>query len=275
VDKTFLSLNQAEERGFIHRDYIAHCLRWSHVTKFLMQKKRYATARILDIGCGREAPLAKLLHSSKMRPEKYLGIDIGPINDLDFGSYSRHIDLWEQEDFALMDDKFLADYKATVITSFEMLEHIEPLHCLAILRKIRMMLMRTPDCDIFISTPCWNWTDCAGNHVNEISYQALGAIFEREGFVVRGVWGTFASQRDYVHKMPDYQYKMYEKLRAYYDSNFLSCVFAPLYPEDSRNCLWHLQCMISDREQDRSMFPPLLECKEPWSSSNKWEEFKQ
>ena len=35
IDNTHLSIDQAEERGFIHRDYIAHCLRWTHVAKYL------------------------------------------------------------------------------------------------------------------------------------------------------------------------------------------------------------------------------------------------
>ena len=50
VDKTFLSIDNAEERGFLHRDYIAHCLRWTHVVKWLHQGGRYKTARILDVG---------------------------------------------------------------------------------------------------------------------------------------------------------------------------------------------------------------------------------
>ena len=35
IDNTHLSIDQAEERGFIHRDYIAHCLRWTHVAKWM------------------------------------------------------------------------------------------------------------------------------------------------------------------------------------------------------------------------------------------------
>ena len=41
IDKTHLSIDQAEERGFIHRDYLAHCFRWSHVVKHLGKKKLY------------------------------------------------------------------------------------------------------------------------------------------------------------------------------------------------------------------------------------------
>ena len=50
IDKTHLSINSAESRGFLHRDYIAHCLRWTHVAKFLAQQQRDKSARILDIG---------------------------------------------------------------------------------------------------------------------------------------------------------------------------------------------------------------------------------
>ena len=54
VDTTFLSLDNAEERGFIHRDYIAHCMRWTHVIKQLPRGKLYERATIVDAGCGRE-----------------------------------------------------------------------------------------------------------------------------------------------------------------------------------------------------------------------------
>ena len=77
IDKTHLSCEQAEERGFLHRDYIAHCLRWSHVVKHLQNK--YKTARILDIGCGKETPLIKTLYTMRMTPEMYTGIDMNKL----------------------------------------------------------------------------------------------------------------------------------------------------------------------------------------------------
>ena len=58
IDNTHLSIDQAEARGFIHRDYIAHCLRWTHVSKYLHLQARYKTARVIDIGCGKDMPLA-------------------------------------------------------------------------------------------------------------------------------------------------------------------------------------------------------------------------
>ncbi len=81
MDNTHLSIDQAEKRGFIHRDYIAHCLRWSHVVKFMGEKSRYKTADLLDIGCGKDLPLLRLLYSSKMIPDtgSYTGVDINKL----------------------------------------------------------------------------------------------------------------------------------------------------------------------------------------------------
>ena len=42
--------------------------------------------------------------------------------------------------------------------------------------------------------------------------------------------------------MNDWQLKMYEKLNEYYDSNLLSNLMAPFFPEYSRNVLW--KCKI-------------------------------
>ena len=103
IDKTFLSIDNAEDRGFIHRDYIAHCLRWTHVIKRLYERKTYQTARILDVGCGRELPFAKTLYSSKLAPAIYLGVDAGPILDEEVAKIAKTQKfphkLWENTNF--------------------------------------------------------------------------------------------------------------------------------------------------------------------------------
>ena len=267
IDKTHLSVDNAEDRGFLHRDYIAHCLRWSHFVKCISRGGAYKTARVLDIGCGKEAPLAKLLYSSKMFPEYYCGIDIGKIERPNLGKYeeqamfSSHdiLNLWSTE-----------KSKFDFIVCFEVLEHIEPSHCMKILEAIRELLF--DDGMAFISTPCWDVTHTAGNHVNEMRYETLGALFERHGFSITEVFGTFASIRDYQDKidMDKTLRDLFNSLRAYYDTNFLACVFAPLFPNRSRNCLWkvvkkqddYVECFDFDR------------IPEPWSSSEQWEDFR-
>jgi hypothetical protein len=286
IDKTFLSLDNAEDRGFIHRDYIAHCLRWSHVCKRLYEKNSYRTARILDVGCGRELPLAKLLYSSKLIPLCYFGVDAGPINDEDAAKISKtgkfpHT-LWENQNFLELSLEDLGS-PANIVTCFEVLEHVEPGMMISMLE--HMKPLTTEDARFFISTPCWNRVDCADNHVNEMLYESLGAAFERHGFVVEHVYGTFASIRDYEHLLGEACFKgvdgknhfsmreVFDRLREYYDTNFLSCIFAPLFPAQSRNCLWELR-KCNPAITRGCQFPLIDAIQQPWSSSAKWEDMK-
>lgn len=282
IDKTFLSIDNSEDRGFIHRDYIAHCLRWTHVIKRLYERKTWQTARILDIGCGRELPMAKLLYSSKLIPAAYYGVDVGPVNDEDFqklkGDMAARTKIFEETNFLEIEpvdvdlsnseDNESVLYPPNIVTCFEVLEHVEPKMMLAMLD--HMKSLTSDDCRYFISTPCWNRTDCAANHVNEMLYESLGAAFERHGFVVENVYGTFASIRDYEHLLNPEQKKMFDNIRAYYDSNFLSCIFAPLFPAQSRNCLWELKKHSSKTPDGDKRFPNIQDIPQPWSSSALW-----
>jgi hypothetical protein len=295
IDKTFLSIDQAEDRGFIHRDYIAHCLRWSHVCKRLYERSAYKTSRILDVGCGRELPLAKMLYSSRLIPQMYYGVDAGPINDdahakISAGKFPH--ELWENMNFLelteadvdFIDGKIhYTDIKdqsllPNTVTCFEVLEHVEPKMMIDMLE--HMKSLTTDDAGFFISTPCWNRTDCAANHVNEMLYESLGACFERHGFIVENVYGTFASIRDYGHMLDREDYKsgvteeLFNRLREYYDTNFLSCIFAPLFPAQSRNCLWELskQQGLDKVRGSKYRFSAIESIQQPWSSSARWED---
>ena len=284
VDKTYLSIDNAEDRGFIHRDYIAHCLRWSHVVKRLYERKCYQSARILDVGCGRELPFAKTLYSSKLAPAMYYGVDAGPINDEDVAKIAKTQKfahkLWEHCNFLELTPQDVnyqeittdveCDLLPNLVTCFEVLEHVEPKMMMDMLE--HMKRLTTPDARFFISTPCWNRTDCAANHVNEMLYESLGAAFERHGFVVENVYGTFASIRDYEQLLVDRGLDVvFQMLREYYDTNFLSCIFAPLFPAQSRNCLWELRKKPEGQGMAHK-FPPIEAVQQPWSSSTKWEE---
>lgn len=279
VDTTFLSLDNAEERGFIHRDYIAHCMRWSHVIKFLLKGNRYKTARIVDAGCGREIPLAKTMYSSRLQPLSYDAVDYGPIpaeSRAIFHTGKFPITFHEHTDFVKWaNDKSLAeDYQgcADIVTSFEVLEHVEPKHMLAMLDAIRAAL--APAGRAFVSTPCWDVVSCAANHVNEMRYEALGAVLEASGFAIRNVYGTFASIREYEPYLAPGHREAFEDLRGYYDVNFLACVFAPFYPQYSRNCLWELQILKSGEVYEKQ-FQPIDTVPTPWGSSAKWAEMKR
>lgn len=264
IDKTFLSVDNAEKRGFIHRDYIAHCLRWSHVAKCLGTSQAYKTARILDIGCGKEAPFAKLLYSSRMFPALYEGVDAGKIEYPSLGKYEDQAFWYPNRDICTLDK--IVD--CTHIVCFEVLEHVEPDHCVRILQRIKSAL--APDGTAFISTPNWDEVHCAGNHVNEMKYETLGYIMEREGFYIEAAYGTFASIRDYKEQLAPEHRALFKSLRRYYDTNMLSCIFAPLYPSQSRNCLWKLKS--GPGYAATSLFPEMPDG--PWSSSERWREFE-
>lgn len=292
IDKTHLSIDQAEKRGFIHRDYIAHCLRWTYVANWLMAKKRYQTARILDVGCGREVPLAKLLHSSRMAPTEgyYLGVDYNKLEMPDqFANTSWRprlvggIDASKPADLhraaAELPLKEFPTRNPTLVVSFEVLEHVTPAKCRAILKNFKDLA--DLGSDVIVSTPCWDpKVGAADNHINEMTHHALGALLEDMGFYIEGVFGTFASQRDLKTVMNPNgpAAAIFERLSGYYDSNYLSTIFAPLFPEQSRNCLWHLKSaktagFVGGKlgSGDRR-YSPLSKVDGPWSQHPDWKQ---
>lgn len=272
VDTTFLSLDIATERGFVHRDYIAHCLRWSHVIKELGRSKTYADAVVVDAGCGRELPLAKTMYSSRFIPKMFHAVDYGPIPEKSralFHTGKFPIQFHERTDFAEWADKPEQAGIANVLVNFECLEHVEPLHVLRMLAGFKKVLR--PDGVAYVSTPCWDVVSCADNHVNEMRYEVLGAVFEENGWTIRNVFGTFASISDYEPHLSDAHRQTFKDLRCYYDVNYLATIFAPFYPQYSRNCLWEI--LPVQVEEGKRRFRPLAEATRPWTSSDKWRDF--
>lgn len=294
VDTTHLSIDQAEKRGFIHRDYIAHCLRWSHVVKHIGQSGRYKDTVILDVGCGTDLPLAKTLYTSRMAVKQYVGIDYNRPDKFDlsvFHTGKMPVRAFGGVDFAehvtILSDIGEGTYRIkgidsgfelpTVITCFEVLEHVEPEHARRMLMLMRDLVEAAHDfgkeCTVFISTPCWDaQVGAAANHVSEIKREALGAVIEDIGLKVKGNWGTFASQRDYKAELQR-QYgtnglAIFNKLSTYYDSNYVATIMAPLFPEYSRNNLWELG--RRDPGDRNRRFPTLSDVPGPWTCSDEW-----
>lgn len=317
IDKTFLSLDLAEERGLIHRDYIAHCFRWSHVVKYLNQQHRYKNAIVLDVGCGKELPLAKTLYVNKMTPKQYVGVDANrfDIPDMLVGK-KIPLKIWSETDFCALDAKDVGihlgqyatlqpdfnvkEYGVTghyhydndgslvevpnILTCFEVLEHVTPEHCRRMLQHFKAVT--ADDCNYFISTPCWNGS-AAENHINEMTFAALGGLIEDLGYNVVGVYGTFASISDYQDELSAVTVfdrgtnkvlsrtdmrDVFNALRNYYDTNVLSIIFAPLFPAKARNCLWHLTKKKGDGASQDRLFSALQQAPEPWSQHPNWRE---
>ena len=284
----------------IHRDYIAHCLRWSHVLKFLLQKHQYKGARMLDVGCGIDVPMARMMLSNRVAPLEYIGVDYNHSTKfkLDWFENTRFKPTtFGSIDFA--DDKCVwfdeakdgqtcinikgdngEDYFSipNIITCFEVLEHIEPEHVVRTLKRIKYIMQKAKDFEgmvptFFMSTPNWNVTDTADNHVNEMKNEALGWLLEELGFAIVDQFGTFASKRDYAHLLNNVYgpevYRVFDRLNDYYDSNLAAVLFAPLFPREARNCFWQLT--IAKEGYERK-YAPIAEVREPWTSSENWKE---
>ena len=276
VDKTHLSPTQAEHRGIIHRDLISHCFRWSHVAKWLHKGQRYKDCHILDIGCGKETPMPRTLYSNRLLCKQYVGLDANK-NFAEFNFGKMNVDLHEETLFPMgveiqdsgyqIGDTTYLEYP-DLIVSFEVLEHVEP----SVTREMLegMFEILHDDGTVFISTPCYDEnTGHAKNHPNEITRDALGALIEDIGFQIDGNWGTFASIKDYKPLMSDEQLEVFNDLRAYYDTNVLATIFAPLFPEGSRNNIWQLSKAKPDYERQ---WPSLDDVPGPWTSNDNWED---
>ena len=265
IDNTHLSIDQAEERGFIHRDYIAHCLRWTHVAKYLHLKSRYKTASILDIGCGKDMPLAKMLMTSRIAPEYYLGVEYNKMEIPSMFDKTRFKpNLLSGLDFTKLKE---LPNSFNYSVCFEVLEHVEPIKAIEILQHLPKFLKR--DAVSWFSTPCWDEkVGAADNHVNEMTYTAFGSLLEEMGYKILNHWGTFASIKDYKKELNGLE-DTFDKLREYYDSNYLATVFAPMFPEHSRNCLWETQ-YVGQLKLDERQFPRIDKIENKLGSSVHW-----
>ena len=242
-DKSHLSIDQGVSRGFIQGDYIAHCFRWSHVVKLLMQRHQYKDAHRVDVGCGKDQPLPRMLYSSKMTGFDYTGIDM---NRMEFheslvtahNNDKIRVALLEETDASILSADDLPWGQADFLVCFEVLEHIQPFIVHRMLNAWKKQVK--PGGTLFVSTPVFNGS-AAANHINEMSRNTLGRAFEMAGFTIKGNYGTFASQSDLKAVMEPYDLQLMDQLGNYYDSNVLATIFAPIYPQASRNNLWVLE----------------------------------
>jgi len=247
IDTTYLDPETAASRLVLHRDMGAHNFRWSFVVKFLSEKSRYKTWNVLDVGCGRLVNLPRLLyHNMKTHTTgSYTGVDYGPIpwpESINKDTTKFNMTLHEKTDFV----EWQPEGKVKLfdlITSFEMLEHVEPYHSYKTLRHMRELVKPGDAGWAIISTPNYSKkVGAAKNHVNEMTYAALEALIMAAGWEVNQVFGTFASQTDYKKGLSEQDRDVMARLEEYYDSTAISLIMAPLIPAHlARNCMWVLQ----------------------------------
>jgi len=240
------------ENHVFHRDIFAHYLRWSYLLKLITPNFHEKT--LLDWGCGDGGNLATLYHNRRCI-KSYLGIDIRDktIESLK-EKYANLVTKWvrfEVED--LCDPTMAGDIAAPAgkygnswdfITCFEVLEHIGKKNHNQFMMNIQSHMNQNTV--LMISTPCYDAkVGAADNHmiegeVGELTYAEMEMLLSKY-FKIKKVYGTFASQKDYEKLMTPAQRQLFDELSEYYDCNLVSVIFAPLFPKQSRNCIWVCQ----------------------------------
>jgi cyclopropane fatty-acyl-phospholipid synthase-like methyltransferase len=233
------------ERHVFHRDQFAHYLRWTHILK-----EAKIGEIIVDFGCGK-GNLLEVLYRNKFKCEAYIGIDIREKTIALASERYKNVD-WAHffaDDLILPKINF-SNLKADKVCSFEVIEHVGKQNAKIFLENFKNC--GKDNAKYYLSTPNHDEkVGAAGNHtydsgdgrgvaVQEFEHFELQTLILEAGFTIEKKFGTFASIRDYKELLNDWQKEMFKELCKYYDSNLVSNIMAPLFPENSRNTIWIL-----------------------------------
>ncbi len=215
-------LHEAGHGKTLHRDYSAHFFRWSFARRFIVP-----TSHVLEIGCGEDKPLSKILTGgAAAHVASYVGVDLNKLKP----SGSQRLTLHGEFNFVERHKELL---KARP-EGFDLVVHMEVEHgakllkaCFACLRPGGIMLM---------STPCYDGVRHAANHIHEYTVPELQKATEKAGFKVERRFGTFMDIK-WIKKDP-LVWPVAQRLAEYFDSDAISNIFGPLFPDQARNNLW-------------------------------------
>lgn len=236
------------ERHVFHRDQFAHYLRWTHILK-----EAKIGEIIVDFGCGK-GNLLEVLYRNKFKCKQYIGIDIRKqtikLANEKFSDVNWAIFITDD----LIKPIHKYDFQADKVCSFEVAEHVGKNNIKKFLanfkacgKKSATYYLSTPNFDQQVGAAgshTYDSGDGKGIQVQEFKHQDLQKEIEKAGFIIVKKFGTFASAKDYKPLMNDWQKKMFNGLKEYYDNNLVSNIMAPFFPEQSRNTLWVLKQKI-------------------------------
>lgn len=237
---TQLNPDTAFERHVYHRDMFAHYLRWTHVLK-----RAKIGMKVLDFGCG-SGSLLEVFYRNRFKCSEFLGLDIRESTINKVNEKFEKVDWADAKALDLCGNmpEELTETKYDLICSFEVIEHIGKHNADVFLENI--LQFTHEDSTVLLSTPNYDPNvGAASNHiingeVCEFDHFELQEILEKY-FVIENKYGTFASIRDYKPLMNEWQKQYFEFVSEYFDTNILSNLMAPMFPAESRNCLWILK----------------------------------
>jgi DNA (cytosine-5)-methyltransferase 1 len=226
-DRTSLRANSHGQ--WIHRDYLAHAFRWAFAGRFVTGE-----VDVLDVGCGPDLPMVGVLTMPRNQvPRSYTGVDLNrePQKHPTRGWAKVH---WE---FNFI-ERWAELGQFDLVTNFEMIEHMHAPDGCRLLAGLAGCLR--PGGTLLLSTPVFNGK-AAANHLHEWEITELHDAITAAGLKVVDRFGTFNSQPDLRKVASAAELVIFDRLKAYYSGEVLACLFAPLYPDASRNNLWVLQ----------------------------------
>lgn len=213
----------------VHRDYAAHFFRWGFAARFVGNE-----TRVLDVGCGSDYPLLKVL-SDRMHsvPKEYVGVDL---NKLAKPPHRKWATFHGGFDFTT---RYAELGTFDLVINLEVIEHMTVEHGRALLRAMRECV--APETGrLILSTPVFNGR-AAANHIHEYEIDELAREIDAAGFDVETRFGTFANQRDIKKVATATEIELLDRLNRYYSNDVTACFLAPLYPDAARNNLWVLK----------------------------------
>lgn len=236
-------LKMAGHGRTLSRDYSAHFFRWSFARRFIK-----ATDHVLEIGCGEDKPLSKILTGvAAAHVASYVGCDINKLKPSDsqrltfLGEFNA-VERWKEL-------KKLRPKGFDVIVHLEVIEHMKVTHGAKLLKVCHDLLR--PGGIMLMSTPCYDGKRHAANHIHEYTVPELKKATEKAGFVVERRFGTFMDIKHIGKIAPQSPDGMWDDseiknaviilrhyLENYFDSDAISNIFGPLYPDHARNNLW-------------------------------------
>ena len=238
-------LHESQHGQILHRDYSAHFFRWSFAKRLIGK-----TAHVLDVGCGQDQPLQKILfRNAAPYAASWTGVDLNKLKP----TKHQHSTVFPETDFTSP-----AGFKAVmasrpegfdVIVHFEIIEHapVEAgkrllTNCHKALKTGGVMIM---------STPVYDGKRHAANHIHEYYVDELQKMVEKAKFKIEQRFGTFTDIK-HIGKV-DGEHLLNEvsspvpaaaiktvraALEKYFDNDAISNIFGPLYPNQARNNLW-------------------------------------
>jgi 2-polyprenyl-3-methyl-5-hydroxy-6-metoxy-1,4-benzoquinol methylase len=242
-DTTSLTPNSVQAKT-LGRDYSAHFFRWSFARRLIKK-----TDHVLDLGCGVDQPLKKILFNSGGGAlcASYTGVDLNKLK----AQANQHVTLFPETDFtsaAGFKKVTTAEGGPTGGRQFDVIVHLEIIEHMPVEAGAKLLAncykALKPGGLMVMSTPVYDGKHHAANHIHEYTVDELMKAVTKAKFTVERRFGTFMDIK-HIGKvglqeshLNDAIKTVRDRLGEYFDNDALANIFGPLYPNHARNNLW-------------------------------------